>query len=165
MITKDGKIVVVNGTALSFDSLIRRANSTTGKEDTTLVNAVQSLIDGYGGGGGHSILPDNITTTEIIHDEDWQTTATGNTLSFANKYLNYEDESDHKIYIAICEGNTASTSSKADFAYKIRSANGKLALSFSRGNSAIFIASAQASSPYLVSQGTIVKQIVIDLGL
>lgn len=52
VIAHDGKVVVSGGKALSFDNLIELANNTTGETDTTLTDAVQSLIDGFGGGGG-----------------------------------------------------------------------------------------------------------------
>lgn len=35
-----------------LDEIIANSNATTGETDTTLTDAVQSLIDGYGGGGG-----------------------------------------------------------------------------------------------------------------
>lgn len=52
VIAHDGKVVVAGGKALSFDNLIAMANETTGQNDKTLMEAVNSLIDGYGGGGG-----------------------------------------------------------------------------------------------------------------
>lgn len=39
-----------------IQSLITAANNTTGESDTTLTNAVQTLIDGYGQGGGATAL-------------------------------------------------------------------------------------------------------------
>ena len=35
-----------------IQSLITAANNTTGESDTTLTDAVQTLVDGYGQGGG-----------------------------------------------------------------------------------------------------------------
>lgn len=35
-----------------IQSLITAANATTGETDTTLTDAVQTLVDGYGQGGG-----------------------------------------------------------------------------------------------------------------
>lgn len=52
VIAHDGKVVVAGGKSLSFDNLISMANETTGQSDITLTDAVQSLIDGFGGGGG-----------------------------------------------------------------------------------------------------------------
>lgn len=54
VIAHDGKVVIAGGKSLSFDNLISMANETTGSSDTTLTDAVQSLIDGFGGG---SIMP------------------------------------------------------------------------------------------------------------
>lgn len=45
MITKDGKIITVNGKGLNFDSLVEQANEVTGKDDKTVRDAVQSLCD------------------------------------------------------------------------------------------------------------------------
>lgn len=50
VIAHDGKVVVAGGKSLSFDNLISIANETTGQSDTTLTDAIQSLVDGYGGG-------------------------------------------------------------------------------------------------------------------
>lgn len=41
-----------------IESMIAKANETTGKADTDLTNAIQSLADGFGQGGGG--LPDTI---------------------------------------------------------------------------------------------------------
>lgn len=49
VIAHDGKVVVSGGKTLSFDNLIELANNTTGESDTTLTDAVQRLVDGYGG--------------------------------------------------------------------------------------------------------------------
>lgn len=50
IVAKDGKAVLLNGKALTYDPLIALANATTGETDTTLTDAIQSLIDGFGGG-------------------------------------------------------------------------------------------------------------------
>lgn len=49
-----------------IESLIAYANETTGKSDTHLGDAVKSLVDGYGqGGGGLQVLEGKVTTTEL----------------------------------------------------------------------------------------------------
>lgn len=45
MITKDGKIIIVDGKGLNFDSLVAQANEVTGKDDKTVKDAIQSLCD------------------------------------------------------------------------------------------------------------------------
>lgn len=50
-----------------IQSLITAANATTGESDTTLTDAVQTLIDGYGQGGGEVIsLPSEYQRVEYI---------------------------------------------------------------------------------------------------
>lgn len=46
-----------------IQSLITAANNTTGESDTTLTDAVQTLVDGYGQGGGSSITVEPLTVT------------------------------------------------------------------------------------------------------
>lgn len=61
-----------------INALIRYANETTGASDTTLSDAVESLVAGYGGGGG---IPLQTGTFEIIDPkhptwEIWQVNIT-----------------------------------------------------------------------------------------
>jgi len=44
-----------------IQALITAANNTTGESDTTLTDAVQTLVDGYGQGGGGGSLPSVIS--------------------------------------------------------------------------------------------------------
>lgn len=44
-----------------IQSLISAANNATGESDTTLTDAVQTLVDGYGQGGGGGSLPSVIS--------------------------------------------------------------------------------------------------------
>ena len=50
--------------------LIRKANDTTGKSDTDLISGVNSLIAGYGNGGGatDSPLPIEVATESAMLD-------------------------------------------------------------------------------------------------
>lgn len=45
-----------------LSALLTAANTTTGESDTTLTDAVQTLIDGYGQGGGGTEAEDNLVT-------------------------------------------------------------------------------------------------------
>lgn len=49
-----------------IQSLITAANATTGESDTTLTDAVQTLIDGYGQGGEQITLPAEYQRVEYI---------------------------------------------------------------------------------------------------
>lgn len=50
-----------------LSSLLTAANNKTGESDTTLTDAVQTLIDGYGqGGGGYFELLEEITVAEDV---------------------------------------------------------------------------------------------------
>lgn len=49
-----------------IQSLITAANATTGESDTTLTDAVQTLIDGYGQGGEEITLPAEYQRVEFI---------------------------------------------------------------------------------------------------
>lgn len=48
-----------------LNNLLTAANATTGESDTTLTDAVQTLIDGYGGGGGSDMLPTFIANQNV----------------------------------------------------------------------------------------------------
>lgn len=49
-----------------LNNLLTAANAKTGESDTTLTDAVQTLIDGYGGGGGLSV--DDVADSAISGD-------------------------------------------------------------------------------------------------
>ena len=54
-----------------IQALISAANAKTGESDTTLTDAVQTLVDGYGqGGGGGGYTRKTYTGTIIYSDED-----------------------------------------------------------------------------------------------
>lgn len=54
-----------------IQNLITAANTVTGESDTTLTDAVQTLIDGYGGGGSAVLeLLEEITLSEAVHSYD-----------------------------------------------------------------------------------------------
>lgn len=57
MITKDGKIITVDGKGLTFESLVTQANEVTGKDDKTVKDAIQSLCDKINGGASISFVP------------------------------------------------------------------------------------------------------------
>lgn len=46
-------------------SLITYANTTTGKSDTTIGDAIDSLVDGYGGGGGNPAVVEELCTLTV----------------------------------------------------------------------------------------------------
>lgn len=46
-----------------LQALLTASNATTGETDSTLTDAVQRLVDGYGGGGG---LPDWIEEMDVV---------------------------------------------------------------------------------------------------
>lgn len=49
-----------------LQSLLSAANTATGESDTTLTDAMQTLIDGYGqGGSGGELLVDNVATEDV----------------------------------------------------------------------------------------------------
>lgn len=54
-----------------LQALLTASNSATGKTDTTLTDSVQSLIDGYGGGG--FIVPDGLKvgTIDVVADTQY----------------------------------------------------------------------------------------------
>lgn len=56
--SQDGIVWGQDGFASTLNSLTAYANSVTGESDTTLSNAVASLADGYGGGGGTGLTED-----------------------------------------------------------------------------------------------------------
>lgn len=62
-----------------LNNLLTAANATTGESDTTLTDAVQTLIDGYGGGGGgiftkllDDTLTENVRSYNINIQEAWR---------------------------------------------------------------------------------------------
>lgn len=50
----------------AINALTTYANSVTGASDTTLSDAVDSLVDGYGGGGGGSAVSGTFTPSENL---------------------------------------------------------------------------------------------------
>lgn len=54
-----------------LQALLTASNAATGKTDTTLTDSVQSLIDGYGGGG--FIVPDGLKvgTIDVVADTQY----------------------------------------------------------------------------------------------
>lgn len=52
------------------DALIDFANAKTGAEDTTLGDAVKTLVDGFGHGGGEPMAYDGVLIGEVIPDSD-----------------------------------------------------------------------------------------------
>ena len=90
-----------------LDEIIANSNQTTGESDTTLTDAVQSLIDGYGGGGGlPALMIDSITDTEYTQVEDWLTGTYGNGEHIAITYMPYIS-GEHHVYICTVSDNSA----------------------------------------------------------
>lgn len=98
-----------------------------------------------------------------IHPEDWVSASAekGSTLAFLNTYLGGNDAPANRIYLALID-NTNTSSSKGDYAFRGVWASGRTAASFSRGNGAIFIANAQATSPYSIGKDSIIRVLTID---
>lgn len=60
-------------------SLLTFANAKTGKSDPDIGEAIRTLVDGYGGGGGIKVSPDEIQPSRIV----------------ANKYYNNRNETNY----------------------------------------------------------------------
>lgn len=99
-----------------------------------------------------------------IHPDDWvgASAEKGSTLAFLNTYLGGNDAPTNRIYLALID-NTNTTSNKGDYAFRGVWASGRTAASFSRGNGAIFVSNAQATSPYSIGKGSIIRVLTIDL--
>lgn len=52
-----------------IQGLIDKSNNTTGNSDTTLTDAVDALVEGYGAGGGEAILGELTVTENGVYDE------------------------------------------------------------------------------------------------
>lgn len=90
--------------AEKLQSLLTASNTATGETDTTLTDAVQRLVNGYGGGE----LPFELeSVTEYVHAADWFDDTNGNALNFAKTYCNFDDETDRKLYVAYITENDA----------------------------------------------------------
>ena len=102
-----------------IQSLITAANNTTGESDTTLTDAVQTLVDGYGQGG--TTLP-YLQSYEVVNiTTDMTTTvAGGNTQSFQNAYLADVSEKPYPTVLILIE-NTYTGSYAACAAARISS--------------------------------------------
>ena len=71
-----------------IQSLITAANNTTGESDTTLTDAVQTLVDGYGQGGGEAVWFDdrNDDVLDYLDASEVYTEANRNTVSVIGNY-------------------------------------------------------------------------------
>lgn len=98
-----------------------------------------------------------------IHPEDWvgASAEKGSTLAFLNTYLGGNDAPSNRIYLALID-NTNTTSSKGDYAFRGVWASGRTAANFSRGNGTIFVANAQATSPYSIGKDSVIRVLTID---
>lgn len=143
-----------------LQALLNASNAKTGESDTTLTDAVQTLIDGFGQGGG--VLPAEIESiTVYTQEEAWTTDVLGNTENFANVYCNYADTTDRKVYICYITNNTAYQNYRADYFIFNRGSESSFATMNIRNNytDANYIISASRS--FYISQGAKVKVIVI----
>lgn len=130
-----------------IQSLITAANAKTGESDATLTDAVQTLVDGYGGGGG--VNP--IEKTVYTHAQDWLTDNTGNTAAFRNTYFT----KGAGIYYATIENNAATGNYKAITAVACMGGmTGADAYNFQRGGGNV--PNADSSWSYYISAGAIV---------
>ena len=60
----------------AINALTTYANSVTGASDTTLSDAVDSLVDGYGGGGGSSV-PKLVSCVSVTPETTYTSSAKG----------------------------------------------------------------------------------------
>ena len=111
----------------AINALTTYANETTGASDTTLSDAVETLVDGYGGGGGTSIGVETTTIPNILNMfyALEHGTAVTNTFTLTQAIPNTETEifdtglsTVHGIFIADedCGLNTGSTPENVLFA-------------------------------------------------
>lgn len=127
------------------------------KKDVNLFGLIGSL-------SGGAPLPEWLSIEEHVHPEDWvgASAEKGSTLAFQNTYLGGSDVVGNKIYLALIN-NTNTSTTKGDYAYRGAWANGRSAYSFSRGNGSIFVANAQATSPYSIGKDSVIRTITIDI--
>ena len=88
-----------------IEALTAQANATTGASDTTLTDAVGTLISGY----GQSALWKTVTL-EDSHERD----AVGNA-SYWTQFLEIPSDIDNDTYYVEFAGNTSTSTYKADF--------------------------------------------------
>ena len=148
-----------------LQALLTASNTTTGETDATLTDAVQRLVDGYGGGGG---LPFELeSVTEYVHAEDWTTDAMGNAEYFANVYCNRLDITDRRLYVCYVTNNNANQNYRANFMsfqrYSEAGINNFSVVNV-RNNWSSSQNSAFASRSFYLSAGSIVKVFVFKFG-
>lgn len=146
-----------------LQAIIAAANTATGETDTTLTDAVQTLIDGFGQGGG--VLPAEIESiTVYTQEEAWTTDVLGNALNFANFYCNYADTTDRKLYVCFITNNTAHQNYRADyFVVQRYSEYGSMSCNM-RNNYTNASTSVVDSRSFYISQGAKVKVFVFKYG-
>lgn len=91
-----------------LQALLTASNAATGKTDTTLTDSVQSLIDGYGGGGLPVLMIDSITDTEYTQAEDWLSDTHGNAQHIKDVYMPYISGEWHFYIIAVSNNSAQS---------------------------------------------------------
>lgn len=89
-----------------IQGLISNANNTTGNTDATLTNAVNSLIAGFGTGGGKLIE----TSIDITLASDVKT----NAVSFVDTYIAPLAKTDKYCVCAMVENNTDTSNYRVD---------------------------------------------------
>lgn len=146
-----------------LQALLDASNAKTGESDTTLTDAVQTLIDGFGQGGGG--LPAEIESiTVYTQEEAWTNDALGNTENFANVYCNYADTADRKAYICYITNNTAHQNYRADYLFFQRGAESIFATINIRCNYTNAGNIISTNRSFYISQGAKVKVIVLKAG-
>lgn len=90
-----------------LQALLDASNAKTGESDTTLTDAVQRLVDGYGGGGLPALMIESITDTEYTQAEDWLSDTYGNAEHVARTYMPYIS-GEHHVYLCTVKDNMAS---------------------------------------------------------
>lgn len=96
----------------AINALTQYANETTGASDTTLSDAVGTLVAGYGGGGGGSVLPDGYTQMLYLQSNANQYIDTGlYTKASQVYYLQYMRGADSAVTINIFGNNVTGCAS------------------------------------------------------
>lgn len=80
----------------AIEALTTYANETTGASDTTLSDAVGTLVDGYGQGGGDDFLG-QLSTYEIEVESDTYSISVSDTYTWAPQFVAFIAETPHVV--------------------------------------------------------------------
>lgn len=137
-----------------IEALTAYANEITGKSDTTLSDAVASLADGYGQGGG-STYPYLVSYERIEVTEDL-TSMTTNT--FLSTYLPDLNSAPYPTILYLIENTYTNSQYSAQAAIRLSSLSG----SYSRGTSRFFVRSNGKVDPgnnsFGIGQGSVMHK-------